>query len=1146
MKKNVLSSICSVFSALFGKVNWQSPPWINKAKESPKAFGAAISLLLLICLAGVYGAYWYKHLPKPEYITASFNPPDITPNEETLYPNYLILDFGYKNADGFLAQPVAPLSMVNKVVTEGVELSPNIPGEWHWNGDNQLVFAPSEDWPADQEFTIKFAKDFFAANKPMESYEYRFSTKPFQATITEFKFYQDPVNAETRNAVATIQFNFPVNTESLEKHTRLMFESLKKGNLNLSAEPLTFTYTYDTHKRVAYLHSEIIKIKDVARYLLLNLNKDVTSSTGSGHLKEDVSKNLLIPDSSNFLKVVNANASIVRNDKDRPEQVLSVETSLGVNEADFNKSVHFYLLPTDYPATAGEPVKPNYQWQNPGEVTDNILALATPLGKQAIATEHNYATLHSFKFSAQTPRYIYVKVDKGLQGQGDFKLNTDYTAVIPVPELPKEISFLHKGSLLALSGEKKLSVLIRGLPAVKFNFARVLPNNLNQLVTQTQGDFNNPYFINPSFNQQNISQITSEVQQFDASDLTKQQYTALDLAKYLTTDTNTSGPQGLFLLEATGWDVTNNAPLDVKASRLILITDMGMLVKDNNDGSHDVFVQSITQGTPIAGANVTVLGKNGLPILSRLTDDQGRANFPTLKDFVEDREPTAYIAAMNNDVSFIPYRNENRNLNFSKFDIYGMYTNQQDAQSLSAYLFSDRGIYRPGDTVHIGMIIKQAFAQAQPAGLPLQASVIDSRGVTVKDEKFTLDSTGYMDLDFTTTSTSPTGQYMVNLYLVKDNAPQNFLGSTTVRVSEFLPDRMRISTSLEPKPADGWSAPTGLKAQVGLWNLYGAPATNRRISARILLTPQQIEFSDYPDYVFADPLNDPKKPAKVFTETLTDVKTNDKGEAVFELNLDRFEKATYQLTFFAEGFEAEGGRSVTSQTKALISPLPYFIGYKADGDLSFIKQNSERKVNFIAIDPQLSKEAVSDLRIQLISLRPVTTLVKKDDGTYQYQSIIQSSIVSTTPLSLSENGVDYTLPSKEIGDYSLVVLGKDDTVLSQLKFSIVGASQSPLAKNAELSIKLNKEEYLADEDIEIQITAPYTGSGLITIERDKVYATQWFKTETTNSVQKIHVPADFQGNGYINVAFIRDWESPELFISPLSYSVAPFTVNHDN
>lgn len=1146
MSKKILNA----FSAVFGKLNWNSPPWLThlhtKSKTSPKAFWGTSFLTVLVLAVIGYGAYWYKNLPQPVYTTAVITTPDITANEENLVPNNLVIDFGIKN-NGFINKSVAPLSLIGKALTEGIEMMPKIAGTWTWSTDSQLTFMPTDDWLADQKYTIKFAPDFFAATANMESHTYSFSTHPFAAKIIDFKLYQDPLHAEIRKAIATIEFNYPVNPESLEKNTSLQFQTQEKGKAGSNQESLPFSYTYDPHKRIAYLHSDTIKIKDVARFLRLTLGKEVSSSTGSGILTKERSEKILIPDTHDFLKVLSASASIVRNDKDRPEQILTVETTLGISEHEFNKSVHFYVLPKDRPATATEEEKLNYQWQNPGEVTSNILSLSKPLTKETIPTEQNYATLHSFKFTAKTPSYIYVKIDKGMKGFGDFTLSNDYAAVISVPEFPKEISFLHKGALLALSGEKKLSVLIRGVPAVKFDFARVLPENVNQLVTQTQGDFNNPYFINPSFNQQNISQISSDIQQFDTSDLGKQQYTALDFSKYLSMEANATGPQGLFLLQATGWDVTNNTPLDVKASRLILITDLALLVKDNNDGSHDVFVTAITQGTPVANAKVTVLGKNGLPILSRATDAQGRANFPTLRDFVEDREPVAYLAQLNSDVSFIPFNHGNRQLNFSKFDIGGLYTYySQEMQSLSAYLFSDRGIYRPGDTAHIGMIIKQAYAQAQPAGLPLQVTVVDSRGTTVKDQKITLNDTGYMEFDFTTNSSSPTGQYMVNLFLVKDNHPQNQLGSVSFKVSEFLPDRMRITTSLSPKPAVGWSSPSGLKGDVSLWNLYGAPAVNRTISAKVLLVPQKVQFSKYPDYVFIDPLMDPKKPAKVFTESLTDIKTNNKGEAEFDLNLDRFEKATYQLTFFAEGFEADGGRSVTGQTQTLVSPLPYFVGYKPDGDLAFIKQNSARTVNYIAVNPELNADDVKDLRIQLVSLHPVTTLVKKDDGTYQYQSIIQSSIVSTAPFNIEKQGTSYTLPTQKIGDFSLTIMGKDDTVLNQLKFSVVGASQQPLAKNAELAIKLNKTEYNANEDIQIQITAPYTGSGLITIERDKVYATQWFKTETTNSVQTIHIPADFQGNGYINVAFIRDWNSPEIFISPLSYSIEPFKVNHDN
>ncbi|MEE8574993.1 MAG: alpha-2-macroglobulin family protein, partial [Thermodesulfobacteriota bacterium] len=100
-------------------------------------------------------------------------------------------------------------------------------------------------------------------------------------------------------------------------------------------------------------------------------------------------------------------------------------------------------------------------------------------------------------------------------------------------------------------------------------------------------------------------------------------------------------------------------------------------------------------------------------------------------------------------------------------------------------------------------------------------------------------------------------------------------------------------------------------------------------------------------------------------------------------------------------------------------------------------------------------------------------------------------------------------------------------------------------KNAELKIRLNKSDFSAGEEIEVSIIAPYTGAGLITIERDKVYAHRWFKTTKTSAVRTIKVPAGLEGNGYVNVSFVRAIDSKEIFMSPLSYGVAPFTVSRD-
>ncbi|KTC72431.1 hypothetical protein Lbir_1206 [Legionella birminghamensis] len=1151
-KKSLFKPFIAVgafFALLFGRVQWSSPPWMTglrqRAVSRPGLFWGSTVAILLLLSGAIYGYVWYKNLPQPELISAVITPPDITPLEEELTPDDLVINFGIQK-DELIPQSVAPLKLIGKEVTEGIELVPDMPGEWAWDSDSRLIFTPEKDWPAGQTYEIRFNKDVFTANAKMEKLRYQFSTKPFEAKIAALSFYQDPVDAKNRQIVATVNFNFPVDSNSFEEKAALILQEIKNNQLNLDARHYKFTVSYDKYKRIAYLRSEPLSLPEVSRYVQLLIPKGIEAESGSARTAQNISQNLLIPDASNYFKLSAADASIIRNERDRPEQILNLETTLGVTEAAMNKALHVYLLPQNYPATASEPEKPNYEWQNPGEVNAAILALSKPLAMQALPPDRNYASLHSYRFSSNTPQYLYLKLDKGLRGFGDFVLSTDYVAIIKVPELPKEISFLHKGALLALAGEKMLSVAVRGVPAVKFEVARVLPDNINQLVTQTQGDFNNPYFINQSFNQQNISEIFSEIQQFDTSDLTRQNYTALDLGKYLSAQTNTGGPQGLFLLQATGWDVQQKQALDVKTSRLILMTDLGLLAKDNNDGTHDIFVQSIAQGVPVANATVSILGKNGLPLLTRMTNEQGQASFPVLSDYVDDREPTVYLASLGNDVSFIPYNNSNRQLNFSRFDVGGLYINNQDLNSLSAYLFSDRGIYRPGDEAHFGMIIKQAYAFSQPAGLPLQVTITDPRGTTVLDKKLTLDNTGYLTLDFPTTATSPTGQYQVSLYVIKDNNPQSLLGSTSIRVAEFQPDRMRITSAFSEKSAEGWVSPDHLSAQVSLWNLYGAPAADRKVSARILLSPQRVQFSKFPEYIFIDPFLDPNKPAKTYTEDLPDTRTNEKGEAELALNLNRFDKATYQLTFFAEGFEAEGGRSVSTQSSVLVSPLNYFIGYKPDGDLAYIKQNDKRRVDFVAVDPQLKQLAVDELKLQWISLRPVVTLVKNPNGSYQYQSIIQSTVLDSKAFKVDVQGTPYELPTQQIGDFAIKILDKNNVELSQFKYSVVGNSQVPLARNAELSIKLNKEEYNAGEDIELQITAPYTGAGLITIERDKVYTSQWFKTDSTSSIQKIRIPADFQGNGYVNVAFVRNWDSPEIFISPLSYSVVPFSVNHDN
>ena len=67
-------------------------------------------------------------------------------------------------------------------------------------------------------------------------------------------------------------------------------------------------------------------------------------------------------------------------------------------------------------------------------------------------------------------------------------------------------------------------------------------------------------------------------------------------------------------------------PIGIEDTRLILVTDLGFIVKQSNDGSRDVFVQSIRRGEAVSGARIEVIGTNGEPVAAAVTDATGRAH----------------------------------------------------------------------------------------------------------------------------------------------------------------------------------------------------------------------------------------------------------------------------------------------------------------------------------------------------------------------------------------------------------------------------------------------------------------------------------------------------------------------------------------
>ncbi len=216
--------------------------------------------------------------------------------------------------------------------------------------------------------------------------------------LKNFKLYVDPANPRLRQAVADIYFNYPVDAASLENKIQLRWQAESSMDFGASCAPLKYSIKLDEHKRIAYLKSESLPIPEVDRFLALTVDKGIKPLNGPAQTEEPVTGKILIVDATDYFKVAKLASSIIRNDKDRPEQILTVETTLGVKQEELDQHLHFYELPKDYPATMGEAAKPDYQWQVPGEVTPQILALAKPVSLTAVPADRDYAALHSYRY----------------------------------------------------------------------------------------------------------------------------------------------------------------------------------------------------------------------------------------------------------------------------------------------------------------------------------------------------------------------------------------------------------------------------------------------------------------------------------------------------------------------------------------------------------------------------------------------------------------------------------------------------------------------------------------------------------------------------------------------------------------------------
>src|SRR6185312_4366037 len=307
---------------------------------------------------------------------------------------------------------------------------------------------------------------------------------------------------------------------------------------------------------------------------------------------------------------------------------------------------------------------------------------------------------------------------------------------------------------------------------------------------------------------------------------------------------------------------------NVHAQRNLLATNIGLLAKRDQHGRLLVAATDLRTGAVRAGIKVEVRNFQSQTLAAAATDASGLATLtPTGTPFL-------LVGSGDGQRSYLKL-NAGNALPVSHFDVGG----ETVAKGVKGFLYGERGVWRPGDTLHLTFVLqdrpcRQSAATCPgrlPPGHPVTLELYEPRGRLAQTTVNTTPVEGFYRFEVRTAADAPTGEWTAKAIL----GELSF--SKRLRVESIMPNRLRVALEVS-----SFESGKPLAGSVSAQWLTGATAAQLKTDVKLSLVPTATHFGRFTDYVFDDPARQfATKSEAVFTGEL-----DAKGAASFTKPLD--------------------------------------------------------------------------------------------------------------------------------------------------------------------------------------------------------------------------------------------------------------------
>jgi hypothetical protein len=655
------------------------------------------------------------------------------------------------------------------------------------------------------------------------------------------------------------------------------------------------------------------------------------------------------------------------------------------------------------------------------------------------------------------------------------------SATVEIPEFHPEIRFDHRQGILSPWGKLTLDAKGVNIEQLELRSWHVHANNLVPYLHGTDVDATS----------QSLPDKTLAVH------LSRSQpkALALDLRELQ------PRPLGIYRLEARA--AQNHWTWD---SALVTVTDLAITAKRHREG-YLVWVTSLRSAQPVPDVVVDGITYNNQRVATARTDADGIARLVFAGGHPDGRI-WVITASKDADQSYlVPDENQ-----WMIDDVEQ--SGRPYASHYEAMVYTDRGVYRPGETIHLTGVVRDA-AGTVPSLFPLSLRVYRPDGREVADAAIRrrAKDQGLFHTDFTPSAQDQTGPYRFCITLPGSS---DALGSATALVEAFVPIRMEVKASPSRERYGPNEPPT---VQVSGRYLWDQPAGDLPVKLDGTLRPIRFDSRAHPDYRFGLDRREAPIPLPP-----VDGQLDEKGQSQVQAELPKSLKAGLYRVHLSATVTEPGGRSVSSNTTATLDLLGTHIGLRSPKG-QIVPIGETVSVDWVRQTGQDQPAAPGGMTVQLVRVR-YDTVLKQVDGKYIWQSTEKTEQVGADQ-AIPPTGAagSFTITCPDWGSYRVIVTdGRSGSCTWLPLYASHGddGSQSvPMNQPQRVEVVTDRGKYLPGETAKVMLRSPIPGTVLLTLETDRVVARQIARIEQNTCELEVPFPADLRGSAFVTATVVR-------------------------